>query len=124
MYLLFKFLFPSSPKEELAKKRKPTSWRDITGVDFGLVTHLGNKTYDQFVAEKKHSLVMFHSLYFSRCVVSREQFRIAAQAFSRDDDVGFGAVDCHRQPEQGLVCYHLDVKKFPSYKYYTDGVLA
>nr|XP_009858978.2 protein disulfide-isomerase A5-like [Ciona intestinalis] len=116
--------FMKNPKEELAKKQKPTSWQDIKGVMFGGVVHLGNKTFDQFIAKQKHALILFHSLYFSRCIIAQEQFRISAMTFARETNVGFGAVDCHRQPEQGLVCYHLDVKKFPSYKYYLNGKLS
>jgi len=82
---------------------------------------LGNSTYDQFTADYKHAIVMFHSLYSQNCKEAREQFSSLSERYYGVDHVGLGAVDCHRQPEQGLVCYHLTIRKYPSYKYYKNG---
>ena len=48
-FIKTKRLFLCSPREDLAKKVKPTSWQDMTPPDFGHVVHLGNATYDKFV---------------------------------------------------------------------------
>jgi len=42
---------------------------------------------------------MFHSLYYERCKKARQHFK--ALSVKMKDDIGFGAVDCHRKPEQG-----------------------
>ncbi|CAK8672304.1 unnamed protein product [Clavelina lepadiformis] len=113
--------FMRNPSENLAKKVKPTSWQDMDQAEYGHVIHLGNETYEDFIKKHQQSVVLFHSLYYQSCDPARRHFRIAADEFHEVSDVGFGAVDCHRQPQQGLVCYHLTVRKFPSLKYYEKG---
>lgn len=39
----------SSPTEELARKKKPVSWQDMSSEEYGRVEHLSNKTYDSFI---------------------------------------------------------------------------
>jgi len=47
------------------------------------------------------TLILFHSLHYERCKAAREIFRRAADLLAGDKRIGLGAVDCHREPEQG-----------------------
>ena len=58
---------------------------------------------------------MFHSLYSQNCKEARQQFSSLSERYYGVDHVGLGAVDCHRQPEQGrkfsfssLTLFYLD----------------
>ena len=48
---------------------------------------------------------MFHSVYYAKCKKARQLFAEASTKLA-DYNLGFGAVDCHRKPEQGckLTC--------------------
>ncbi|XP_077966473.1 uncharacterized protein LOC120341795 [Styela clava] len=114
-------MFLKKPSKELAKRRKPTSWQDLPSANYGNVEHLDNHTYDAFLKEHPIAMIMFHSPWYSRCLGLREVFREASENLS--SEIGMGAIDCHRKPEQGIICYKLKIKEFPSFKYFKNGEL-
>jgi len=114
--------FMENPVEKHAKKIKPVSWQDKDAELSGKVEHLSNTTFDTFVNKYEHALVMFHSLYSPQCEKPREYMREASLS-NQNENVGFGAVDCYRSPEQGVLCYQHSIKKRPTYEYYKNGKL-
>ncbi|XP_063216813.1 protein disulfide-isomerase A5 [Bacillus rossius redtenbacheri] len=79
------------------------------------VVHLGEDSFKPFLRKKKHVLVMFYAPWCGHCKKAKPEFSAAAEEFKDDTKVEFAAVDC---TEHSAVCSALDVKGYPTFKYF------
>jgi len=66
-----------SPREDLAKKVKPTSWQDMTSEDFGHVIHLRNTTYEEFISNQVNYCLKLKLWLFTKTSTGSEGLSIA-----------------------------------------------
>ncbi|CAG4955451.1 unnamed protein product [Colias eurytheme] len=101
------FLDPQEPPPTLIEK--PWSEEETA------VRHLTTDTFKYALRKVKHALVMFYAPWCGHCQAMKPEFVKAAEQFSDDLMIMFGAVDCTK--EAGL-CATFNIKGYPTLKYF------
>lgn len=75
---------------------------------------LNSKTFDIVVEKAKYSFIVFYSPKCSHCKNAKPAFFKAAEKFSDNLDILFGAVDCTVESE---LCKKRQIYAYPSFEF-------
>lgn len=79
---------------------------------------LTGTNFDAFLSQTEHVIVLFFVPWCGHCQNAKPKFLRAAEAFAKETNKAFTAVDCTRD---GDLCDKQDVNGYPTIKYYKFG---
>ncbi|CAH2034635.1 unnamed protein product, partial [Iphiclides podalirius] len=102
--------FLKDPREPPPPPPPESSWSEEESV----VRHLTTSNFKSTLRKIKHALVMFYAPWCGHCKNAKPEFTMAAEHFSDELSVLFGAVDCTSEAQ---LCQNYEVAGYPTFKY-------
>lgn len=86
----------------------------------GNVHHLVSTNFTSILSAKQQAFVMFYVPWCPHCQKAKPNFWEVAEKLKDRTDLWLAAMDCS-ETKNGEICYSLDVKGYPAFKYFANG---